>query len=130
MPQFSAEIVAKLLNKARPNLLVAVPTLYDALTKTRRRPRATVLPARVFSGTDTLPRPVEERRLITWVPPAQDRIPPRTAADAIGKVDSQVLVAEHAERAAHSPRQSHAVNVTNHTTLNATRTGGHAVTFE
>ena len=49
VPQFSAEIVAKLLPKAKPNLLVGVPTLYDALAKdpslAQGRP---VLPARVL----------------------------------------------------------------------------------
>ncbi len=33
VPQFSADIVAKLLRSERPSVLVGVPTLFDALTK-------------------------------------------------------------------------------------------------
>jgi long-chain acyl-CoA synthetase len=62
VPQFSASIVAKLLRSARPNLLVGVPTLYDALTKDRSLARADLSCLRAcFSGADTLPRPVKER---------------------------------------------------------------------
>jgi len=62
VPQFSAEIVAKLLRNARPNLLVGVPTLYDALSKDPSLARADLSCLRAcFSGADTLPRPVKER---------------------------------------------------------------------
>jgi long-chain acyl-CoA synthetase len=62
VPQFSAAIVARLLRSARPNLLVGVPTLYDALTKDRSLARADLSCLRAcFSGADTLPRPVKER---------------------------------------------------------------------
>ncbi|HUL63785.1 MAG TPA: AMP-binding protein [Burkholderiaceae bacterium] len=62
VPQFSASIVAKLLRTARPNLLVGVPTLYDALTKDRSLARTDLSCLHAcFSGADTLPRPVKER---------------------------------------------------------------------
>jgi len=62
VPQFSAEIVAKLLKSARPNLLVGVPTLYDALSKDPTLAKADLSCLRAcFSGADTLPRPVKER---------------------------------------------------------------------
>jgi long-chain acyl-CoA synthetase len=61
VPQFSAEIVAKLLRTARPNLLVGVPTLYDALSKDPSLAKADLSCLRAcFSGADTLPRPVKE----------------------------------------------------------------------
>jgi len=62
VPQFSAEIVAKLLKKTRPNLLVGVPTLYDALTKDPALAKSDLSCLRAcFSGADTLPRQVKER---------------------------------------------------------------------
>jgi long-chain acyl-CoA synthetase len=62
VPQFSADIVAKLLRTARPNLLVGVPTLYDALSKDPSLGKADLSCLRAcFSGADTLPRPVKER---------------------------------------------------------------------
>ncbi len=62
VPQFSAEIVAKLLKRARPNLVVGVPTLYDALTKDPSLAKSDLSCLRAcFSGADTLPRPVKER---------------------------------------------------------------------
>ena len=62
VPQFSAEIVAKLLKSARPNLLVGVPTLYDALAKDPSLAKSDLSCLRAcFSGADTLPRPVKER---------------------------------------------------------------------
>jgi long-chain acyl-CoA synthetase len=61
-PQFSAEIVARLLKSARPNLLVGVPTLYDALSKDPSLAKSDLSCLRAcFSGADTLPRPVKER---------------------------------------------------------------------
>jgi long-chain acyl-CoA synthetase len=62
VPQFSAEIVGKLLPKAKPTLLVGVPTLYDALTKDPSLAQADLSFLHAcFSGADTLPRPVKER---------------------------------------------------------------------
>jgi long-chain acyl-CoA synthetase len=62
VPMFSPEIVAKLLRTKRPNLLVGVPTLYDALTRDPSLAKADLSCLRAaFSGADTLPRPVKER---------------------------------------------------------------------
>ncbi len=62
VPQFSSDIVAKLLRTTRPNLLVGVPTLFDALTKDPSLAKADLSCLRAcFSGADTLPRPVKER---------------------------------------------------------------------
>jgi long-chain acyl-CoA synthetase len=62
VPQFSAEVVAKLLKSERPNVLVGVPTLFDALAKDPSLERADLscLTA-CFCGADTLPRAVKER---------------------------------------------------------------------
>jgi long-chain acyl-CoA synthetase len=62
VPQFSAEIVAKRLRTDRPNVLVGVPTLFDALGRDRSLANADLscLTA-CFSGADTLPREVKER---------------------------------------------------------------------
>ncbi len=62
VPQFSPQIVAKLLRTLRPTLLVGVPTLYDALSKdaSLQRVDLSFLHA-CFCGADTLPRPVKER---------------------------------------------------------------------
>ena len=62
VPQFSAPIVARLLRSARPNLLVGVPTLFDALARDASLARADLSCLRAcFCGADTLPRPVKER---------------------------------------------------------------------
>ncbi len=62
VPQFSADVVAKLLRSARPNLLVGVPTLFDALSKNPSLAKTDLSCLRAcFSGADTLPRPVKER---------------------------------------------------------------------
>ena len=62
VPMFSAEVVAKLLRTKRPNLLVGVPTLYEALTRDPSLATADLSCLRAtFSGADTLPRPVKER---------------------------------------------------------------------
>jgi long-chain acyl-CoA synthetase len=62
VPQFSAEGVAKLLKSERPNVLVGVPTLFDALAKDPSLEKADLscLTA-CFCGADTLPRAVKER---------------------------------------------------------------------
>jgi acyl-CoA synthetase (AMP-forming)/AMP-acid ligase II len=62
VPLFDAALVAKLLRTKRPNVLVGVPTLYDALTKDPSLARADLSSLTAcFSGADTLPRPVKER---------------------------------------------------------------------
>jgi long-chain acyl-CoA synthetase len=62
VPVFDAKIVAKLLRAKRPNVLVGVPTLFDALTKDPSLADADLscLTA-CFCGADTLPRAVKER---------------------------------------------------------------------
>jgi long-chain acyl-CoA synthetase len=62
VPQFSAEIVSKVLRRDRPNVLVGVPTLFDALTKDPSLEKADLscLTA-CFCGADTLPRAVKEK---------------------------------------------------------------------
>lgn len=62
VPQFSPEVVARLLKTARPNILVGVPTLFDALSKDPSLARSDLSCLRAcFCGADTLPRPVKER---------------------------------------------------------------------
>jgi long-chain acyl-CoA synthetase len=62
VPQFSSEIVAKLLRTKRPTALIGVPTLFDALSRHRFRERVDMSQLRAcFCGADTLPRPVKER---------------------------------------------------------------------
>jgi len=62
VPKFTPEDVAKLVKKKRPNFLVGVPTLFEALSRNPvfRKTDLSCLKA-VFSGADTLPRPVKER---------------------------------------------------------------------
>ena len=62
VPQFSAEIVSKVLRRDRPNVLVGVPTLFEALTRDPSLASADLscLTA-CFCGADTLPRPVKEK---------------------------------------------------------------------
>ncbi|MGE0358782.1 MAG: class I adenylate-forming enzyme family protein [Burkholderiales bacterium] len=62
VPQFSAEVVAKVLRRDRPTVLVGVPTLFDALTRDASLEGADLscLTA-CFCGADTLPREVKER---------------------------------------------------------------------
>ena len=62
VPMFSAQVVAKLLRTKRPNLLVGVPTLYEALARDPSLAKADLsCLSATFSGADTLPRPVKER---------------------------------------------------------------------
>ncbi|MGZ5081370.1 MAG: AMP-binding protein [Usitatibacter sp.] len=62
VPQFSAEIAAQRLRTDRPNILVGVPTLFDALTRDSSLANVDLscLTA-CFCGADTLPREVKER---------------------------------------------------------------------
>ena len=62
VPQFTPEIVADLIKKKRPNFVVGVPTLFDALCSNPVFQKADLSCLRAtFSGADTLPRPVKER---------------------------------------------------------------------
>lgn len=62
VPMFDAKVVARLLKTKRPNLLVGVPTLYDALSRDPDLAQVDLSCLRAaFSGADTLPRPVKER---------------------------------------------------------------------
>ena len=61
VPRFSADIVAKLVKKSKPSFLIGVPTLFDALTKSRLFKKADLRCLKgVFSGGDSLPRSVKE----------------------------------------------------------------------
>lgn len=61
VPQFTPEIVAKLIKSKRPTFVVGVPTLFEALTRDPvfRNTDLSCLKA-ACSGADTLPRPVKE----------------------------------------------------------------------
>jgi long-chain acyl-CoA synthetase len=62
VPQFTPEIVADLIKKKRPNFVVGVPTLFDALCSNPVFQKTDLSCLRAtFSGADTLPRPVKER---------------------------------------------------------------------
>jgi long-chain acyl-CoA synthetase len=62
VPQFSAQIVAQRLRKDRPNVLVGVPTLFDALTRDRSLASTDLsCLSACYCGADTLPREVKER---------------------------------------------------------------------
>jgi long-chain acyl-CoA synthetase len=62
VPQFSAELVAKLIRTKRPTLMAGVPTLYEALARDLSLQRTDLSCLRAaFSGADTLTRPVKER---------------------------------------------------------------------
>lgn len=62
VPTFDTATVAKLIRTKRPNVLVGVPTLFDALAKDESLSRIDLscLTA-CFCGADTLPRKVKER---------------------------------------------------------------------
>ncbi|MCL4746340.1 MAG: AMP-binding protein [Burkholderiaceae bacterium] len=62
VPVFDPAGVAKLLRTKRPNIMVGVPTLYDALSRDPSLESADLSCLRAcFCGADTLPRPVKER---------------------------------------------------------------------
>jgi len=62
VPQFSADIVARLIRKSRPTVLVGVPTLFDALNRHAGMALADLSCLKVcFCGADTLSRQVKER---------------------------------------------------------------------
>jgi long-chain acyl-CoA synthetase len=62
VPQFSSQIVAQSLRKDRPNVLVGVPTIFEALTRDPSLANVDLscLTA-CYCGADTLPREVKER---------------------------------------------------------------------
>jgi long-chain acyl-CoA synthetase len=62
VPQFTPEAVAKLIRRKRPNFIVGVPTLFEALNRNRvfQNTDLSCLKA-AFCGADTLPRRVKER---------------------------------------------------------------------
>ncbi len=60
-PIFSPAIVARLIRRKRPSLLVGVPTLYEALARDPSLANSDLSCLRAaFSGDDTLPRPIKE----------------------------------------------------------------------
>jgi len=62
VPQFTPEIVADLIKTKRPNFVVGVPTLFEALCSKPVFQKADLSCLRAtFSGADTLPRPVKEK---------------------------------------------------------------------
>jgi acyl-CoA synthetase (AMP-forming)/AMP-acid ligase II/thiamine pyrophosphate-dependent acetolactate synthase large subunit-like protein len=62
VPTFTAKGAASLLRKKKPNLIVGVPTLYEALTHDKSLARTDLACLRgAFSGGDRLPRPVKRR---------------------------------------------------------------------
>ncbi|MBN2498469.1 MAG: AMP-binding protein [Deltaproteobacteria bacterium] len=62
VPQFTPELVAKLIRKKRPSVMVGVPTLYDALTRDPVFLKTDLSCLRgAFCGADHLPRVVKEK---------------------------------------------------------------------
>jgi long-chain acyl-CoA synthetase len=62
VPQFNAEIVAKLMRTKRPTLMAGVPTLYDSLIRDPALRKANLSSLRAaFSGADTLQQSVCDR---------------------------------------------------------------------
>jgi long-chain acyl-CoA synthetase len=62
VPQFTPDTVAKLIRAKRPNFVIGVPTLYEALNRNPLFGRADLSCIKAaFSGADTLPRCVKER---------------------------------------------------------------------
>lgn len=62
VPRFSAQIVAKLVRKKRPNMIAGVPTLYEAMNRDPNFQRADLSCLKAaFSGGDALPPAVKER---------------------------------------------------------------------
>ncbi len=62
VPQFTPETVAKIIKKRRPNFVIGVPTLFDALSRNPDFQKTDLSCLRAtFSGADTLPRTVKER---------------------------------------------------------------------
>lgn len=61
VPMFDGDLAAKMMKK-KPNFIIGVPTLYDALTKSEKFNKSDLSCLYAcFSGADTLPRVVKER---------------------------------------------------------------------
>jgi long-chain acyl-CoA synthetase len=61
VPRFDAALVAKLIRRLRPNMLVGVPTLFEALARDPALEGLDLSFLRAaFCGADTLPRPVKD----------------------------------------------------------------------
>ena len=61
VPQFSAAVVAEALREEKPNVIVGVPTLFEALARDASLDGVDLSCVKVcFCGADTLPRPVKE----------------------------------------------------------------------
>ena len=66
-PMFSPEITAKLIRTKRPDLIVGVPTLYEALARDPSLTKADLGCLRAaYCGADKLPRAVKERFEASW----------------------------------------------------------------
>jgi long-chain acyl-CoA synthetase len=62
VPQFTPEDVAKLIRTKRPNFIVGVPTLFEALNRSDYFQKTDLSCIKAaFCGADTLPRKVKER---------------------------------------------------------------------
>jgi len=62
VPQFTPEDVAKLIRAKRPNFIVGVPTLFEALNRSAYFQKTDLSCIKAaFCGADTLPRRVKER---------------------------------------------------------------------
>ncbi len=62
VPQFSANVLAKIIIRQRPSFLAAVPTLFEGMLQNEKLQKADLscLTA-IFCGGDTLPRDLKER---------------------------------------------------------------------
>lgn len=62
VPQFTPEDVAKLIRTKKPNFIIGVPTLYEALNRSKvfQNTDLSCIKA-AFCGADTLPRHIKER---------------------------------------------------------------------
>jgi len=62
VPQFSADVMAKLIKKKRPTYIVGIPTVYEALSKNKTFLNADLSCLKgAFCGADTLARTLKER---------------------------------------------------------------------
>ena len=62
VPQFNAEITAKLIKKKKPSVIAGVPTLFEALLKNKNLAKADLSNLKgVFGGGDKVPRSIKER---------------------------------------------------------------------
>ncbi len=62
VPQFNAEITAKLIKKKQPSVIAGVPTLFEALLKNKNLAKADLSNLKgVFGGGDKVPRSIKER---------------------------------------------------------------------